>query len=108
MQPTAEDLQQLVLDGASQPNTEQAQQALDMAGAYVQAYVRGQGQNRIGEWRDGVGEVVMSVAARILANPSFIGWRNQAGNFSMHRSEGFTGFTLAEQFVLNRYRKTAM
>lgn len=107
MQPTAEDLQQLVLDGASQPNTEQAQQALDMAGAYVQAYVRGQGQ-RNGEWRDGVGEVVMSVAARILANPSFIGWRNQAGNFSMHRSEGFTGFTLAEQFVLNRYRKTAM
>lgn len=108
MQPTAKDLQQLLLDGASQPDEQQAQQALDMAGAYVQGYTRGRGRDATGKWREGVGEVVLSVSARIATNPSFISWRNQAGNFSQHRGEGFTGFTLAEQFVLNRYRKTSL
>lgn len=108
MQPTALELQKYLEDGASQPDLEQAQQVIDMAGAYVQAYTRGRGRLPDGEWRDGVGEVVMSVAARLAANPNIISWRNQAGNFSQHRGEGFTGFTLAEQFVLNRYRKQSM
>lgn len=108
MQPTAGDLQAFLLDGAAQPDTEQAEQALGMAGAYVLAYTRGRGKDAGGRWREGVGEVVMSVAARIAANPSFVQWRNQAGSFAVHRSEGFTGFSLAELFVLNRYRKTAM
>lgn len=108
MQPTVTGLQTLLLDGASQPDDEQAQQVIDMAGAYVQAYTRGRGRDAMNQWREGVGEVVMSVAARIAANPSFIQWRNQAGSFAVHRSPGFTGFTLAEQFVLNRYRKTSL
>lgn len=86
---------------------EQAQLALDAAIAMVDAYCRGAARSG-GVWRPGVPEVVLGVAARIAANPMGVQWREQAGQFSVHRGEGFKGFTLAEQYVLNRYRKRAM
>lgn len=108
MQPTVEDVLTFVEDGASAPSNEQASQALEVASAMAVAYTRGAGKLPNGMWREGVGEVVLSAAARIVANPSGIQWRNQAGDFSAMRSSGFNGFTLAEQFVLNRYRKTSV
>lgn len=106
MNPVAEDLLGLVEGGPGDPTVEQAQQALDVATAMVQAYCRGNARDAVG-WRAGVGEVVLMVAARILANPSGIQFRDQAGPFSVSRQSGFEGFTLAERFVLNRYRKSS-
>lgn len=107
MQPQPDDLMLFVQDGAVQPTFEQAEQALDLASAMVLGYTRGAGKSASG-WRDGVGEVVLTVAARIIVNPHQVQWRNQAGNFSVMRSDGFKGFTLAEQFVLDRYRKKSI
>ena len=108
MQTTVDDVLTFVEDGATQPSREQAEQALEMASAMALAYTRGAGRTATGLWREGVGEVVLSVTARILVNPHQVQWRNQAGNFSVMRSDGFKGFTLAEQFVLDRYRKKSI
>lgn len=94
--------------GATGPNvTFQAQQALGMATALVEAYTRGRCK-RGDQYRDGVEEVIMSAAARILANPEQISVREQIGPYTYYRGEGFNGFTLVELAVLNRYRKRAL
>lgn len=46
-------------------------------------------------------------AARLAANPGQVSKRDSAGQFTRQRGAGFSGFTLAEQAVLNRYRKRA-
>ena len=48
------------------------------------------------------------VAARILANPEQISVREQVGPYQMYKAAGFSGFTLVELAVLNRYRKRAI
>ncbi|MGO2874818.1 hypothetical protein [Corynebacterium variabile] len=58
--------------------------------------------------RPGVGEVIVTAAARLVANPAQVGWKESSGAYSVSRTGGFDGFTLAEQFVLNRYRKRAL
>ena len=94
--------------GITRPNVEaQAEQALQIAGALVDAYTRGR-HKRLGEYRPGVEDVITTVAARILANPEQIAVREQVGPYSMYRGEGFSGFTLVELAVLNRYRKRAL
>ena len=108
MQPSVDSLLEYVVDGPSQPTQQQAETALAIAEATVNAYCRGAGRHVDGTYRDGVGEIVMSVATRILANPSGVQWRNQAGNFSVSRSAGPAGLTIAEQIVLQRYRKTSI
>lgn len=108
MQPNVDHLLQYVADGPTTPTTSQAETALDIAEAIVNAYTRGTGKRPDGTYRDGVGEIVISVATRLLANPSGVGWRNQAGNFSTGRSAGEAGLTVAEQIVLQRYRKTSV
>ena len=93
--------------GITRPNVEeQAEQALKIAAALVEAYTRGRHQRR-GVLRPGVEDVITTVAARILANPEQIAVREQVGPYSMYRGEGFSGFTLVELAVLTRYRKRA-
>ncbi|AKK02338.1 hypothetical protein [Corynebacterium epidermidicanis] len=93
--------------GATGPNVQaQAQQALSMAEAFVDAYCRGR-HKRGGVLRPGVDAVITAVAARILANPEQIQQREQVGPYSFYRDAGFQGFNLVELAVLNRYRKRA-
>lgn len=95
--------------GATGPNVKkQAEQALAMANGLVEAYTRGRHKSPAGELRPGVSAVVVAVAARILANPEQIQVREQIGPYTMLRGPGFSGFTLAELAVLNRYRKRAI
>lgn len=108
MTPTANDLLDYVKGGAGQPTEQQALTALTLAEAAVSAYVRGRGKTSGGDWKPGLGEVILSAAARIVANPSGIQYRDQAGVFSTSRQSSFEGFTLAELVVLNRYRKSAV
>lgn len=93
--------------GITRPNAvAQADQALRMAEGLVDAYTRGRHKRR-DEYRPGVEDVLVTVAARILANPEQVAVREQVGPYSMYRGEGFSGFTLVELAVLNRYRKRA-
>lgn len=85
----------------------QAATALMMAEGLVGAYCRGR-HERAGHPRPGVEEVIISVAARILANPEQIQVREQVGPYTMLKGPGFNGFTLVELSVLNRYRKRAL
>lgn len=105
---TVSELLQFVEGGPGEPTKEQAQQSLDIAGAVVDGYCRGGARNGAGEWRAGIGAIVLAVAARVLANPSGVQYRDQAGPFSVSRQSSFTGFTLAELAVLGRYRRTAV
>lgn len=108
MNPVAADLLEFVNGGALDDLTEaKAEQALLLAAGAVDAYLRGQAKDSQGNYRQGVGEVVLMVAARIAANPHGIQFRDQAGVFSTSRQSSFQGFTLGELVVLNRYRKRA-
>lgn len=72
--------------------------------AMAKAYTRDRGFDPItGEPFDDVAAVITTATARLLANPGQIG--NTAGPFTV--AGGFTGWSLAETFVLNRYRKRA-
>lgn len=52
---------------------------------------------------DEIASVIVTAAARLVANPQQIA--NDVGGVSMRG--GFSGFNLAERMVLNRYRKLA-
>lgn len=94
--------------GAQGPDVvSQAATALMMAEGLVDAYCRGR-HKRHGLPRPGVEEVIISVAARILANPEQISVREEVGPYNYYRGPGFSGFTLVELSVLNRYRKRAI
>lgn len=92
-----------------QPTTDtdlmaQAAQAITMASAMIDAYCRGAHLKADGiTTRPGVDAVVLMASARMLANPE--GLRYSTGVVSFN--DAFAGFTLAEQMVLNRYRKRA-
>lgn len=103
---TVADLQAFTPDDGA--DEDQAQLALDSAVALVAAYCRDRHVTCNGNTRPGIDTVVLTVAARILANPGQVQMRDQAGSFSRHRGTGFSGFTLAELAVLNRYRKRAL
>lgn len=81
--------------------------AIEAATALVEGYTRGAHVTRNGEARPGVEAVILTVSARIAANPGQVVRRDSAGSFSTHRGQGFNGFTLAELAILNRYRKRA-
>ncbi|AXO25193.1 MULTISPECIES: hypothetical protein [Mycobacterium avium complex (MAC)] len=73
----------------------------------ARAYTRGQGFD--GDQPNAeIGAVITTASARLAANPKQLGNTETAGPFSEAVVGGFNGWTLAEQFVLNRYRKRAM
>lgn len=82
--------------------------SVEAATAVVAAYCRDRHVDRAGFPRAGVKAVVLTIAARIAANPSGISRQDTAGSFSTRRSGGFNGLTLAETTILNRYRRRAI
>lgn len=89
-------------------STEIATTAIATAEALIGGYCRGCHVDKGGEYRDGIRAVVMTVGARIAANPAQVTIRDSAGPFTRARGAGFSGFTLAELAVLNRYRRKAV
>lgn len=69
--------------------------------AMARAYTRGGGFHDDGDPFDGVAAVITTATARLLANPEQI--TVSVGGTRV--GEGFQGWSLAETFVLNRYRK---
>lgn len=93
--------------GDTPVSTEIATTAIATADALIGGYCRGCHVDRAGDYRDGIKAVVVTVGARIAANPAQVTIRDSAGPFTRARGQGFSGFTLAELAVLNRYRKRA-
>ncbi|SBS76247.1 conserved hypothetical protein [uncultured Mycobacterium sp.] len=71
--------------------------------AMVRSYVRGRGFDA-GEPNDELAAVITTASARMVANPEQI--QSKVGSVEIRG--GFQGWTLAETFVLNRYRRTAL
>lgn len=87
----------------------QAELAMNTAISLVEGYTRGKCRiPTTNEFRPGVGEVVLAVSARLVANPEQISHSEQSGAYRVSKGVGFQGFTLAELAVLNRYRKRSM
>ena len=73
----------------------------------AKAYTRGRGFDD-GEPNDELAAVITTAAARLAANGSQGLWRKRVDDVEYDWRSSFTGWTLAEQAVLNRYRKRAM
>ena len=70
--------------------------------AMARAYTRGNGFDGA-DPNDEITAVITTATARLVANPEQI--NTTTGSVAVNG--GFTGWTLAELFVLNRYRKKA-
>ncbi|WP_168703066.1 hypothetical protein [Gordonia paraffinivorans] len=74
--------------------------------AMVRAYTRGGGFVD-DEPNEEVAAVITTATARLVTNPGQLAVDHTAGPISESLRGGFQGWTLAELFVLNRYRKRA-
>lgn len=79
-----------------------AEQHVDIITAMARAYTRGQGFVD-GDPNDEIAAVITTATARLIANPEQI--PTTTGSVTVNG--GFSGWSLAETFVLNRYRKRA-
>jgi hypothetical protein len=73
----------------------------------ARAYTRGHGFDD-GEPNEELAAVITTATARFIGNPTQLSRADTIGPFTTDIRGGFTGWTLAELFVLNRYRKRAM
>lgn len=76
--------------------------------AMARAYTRGHGFDDGGEPNEEVAALITAAAARFRGNPRQVSMAQTTGLFTLDMRTYFTGWTLAELFVLNRYRKRAM
>jgi hypothetical protein len=73
----------------------------------ARAYTRGNGFDN-GEPNEELAAVITTAASRLAANPGGISRTDTAGSdYTRDLRGAFGGWTLAEQFVLNRYRVRA-
>lgn len=80
-----------------------AEEVTPIITAMVRAYTRGRGFPD-GVPADDLAAVITTASARMVANPEQLPTR--VGSVEIRA--GFQGFSLAETFVLNRYRKRAL
>lgn len=101
--PTAQDVADFLGQGDDQTVLALAGEHLPIITAMARAYTRGNGFDDT-EPNDEITAVITTATARLMANPDQLQYR--VGNVSFQSS--FAGWTLAETFVLNRYRKKAL
>lgn len=73
----------------------------------AKAYTRGRGFEG-NEPNEELAAVITTAAARLAANGRQLAVRNKVDDVEREYRSWFTGWTLAELFVLNRYRVRAM
>lgn len=98
--PTAQDVADFIGQGDDNTVIALAGEHLPIITAMASAYTRGNGFTT-GEPNDEISAVITTATARLMANPDQVQYR--AGEVSYQSS--FAGWTLAETFTLNRYRK---
>jgi hypothetical protein len=75
--------------------------------ALAKGYTRGRGFDGVTPNKD-VAAVIVTASARLAANTGQLPVDQATGPFSRRVRDAFQGWTLAETFVLNRYRKRAL
>ena len=98
--PTAQDVAAFLGQGDDETVIALAGEHLPIITAMASAYTRGVGFTE-GEPNEDLSAVITTATARLMGNPDQLQYK--AGNISFQT--GFRGWTLAETFVLNRYRK---
>ncbi|MGB5796789.1 MAG: hypothetical protein WBH51_13500 [Mycolicibacter algericus] len=96
-----------IIDQAASLNQGSLDAAVAVITVMVRAYTRGNGFTA-GEPNDELAAVITTAASRLAANPGGISRTDTAGSdYTRDLRGAFGGWTLAEQFVLNRYRVRA-
>lgn len=100
--PTGQDVADFLGRGDDSSLVDLAAQHVTIVKAMAYAYTRGRGFAE-GEPSEDVAAVIVTATARLVSNPEQL--PSDVGNVSIRG--GFTGWSLAETFVLNRYRRMA-
>ena len=101
---TGQDVADFLGQGTNTQLVALAEEHVVIITAMVKAYTRDQGFDVTSEPNDELAAVITTATARLVANPEQL--RGTVGTVQV--LDGFTGFSLAETFVLGRYRKRAM
>ena len=101
--PTPQDVADFLGQGDDSTVVALAGEHLPIITAMARAYTRGNGFTG-SEPNEEISAVLVAATARLMGNPDQLEYR--VGNVSFQSS--FQGWNLAEQFVLNRYRKRAL
>lgn len=102
--PTPQDVAAFLGRGDDPTVLAAAGEALPIVEAMARAYTRDKGFDDTDGPRADVAAVLVTATARLLGNPEQVDVT--VGDWSVRG--GFVGWSLAETFVLNRYRKMAM
>lgn len=89
-------------------STMMADTAIPIITAMAKAYTRGVGFEDWNEPNDEIAAVIATASARLASNSGQALYRSKVGDVEREYRSAFTGWTLAELAVLNRYRKRAM
>lgn len=100
--PTGQDVADFLGQGDWSPAVSLAQEHVPIVVAMARAYTRGKGFGDNGVEED-IAAVITTASARLTTNPGGLSYA--VG--SQRITGSFNGWTLAETFVLNRYRKRA-
>ena len=103
MMPLPEDVASFLGRGGDETVLSLAGENLAIVTAMARSYTRDRGFDELGEPFDDVAAVLVTATARLMGNPDQLA--KTTGPFSVNG--GFTGWNLAETFVLNRYRVRA-
>lgn len=85
-----------------------AEQSVAVITAMARSYTRDRGFDEDGTPAEAVAAVILTATARLMSNREQLPSDTTAGPFSKRTYAGFNGWSLAETFVLNRYRKRAL
>ncbi|MUL78640.1 hypothetical protein FZI94_21600 [Mycobacterium sp. CBMA226] len=88
-------------------SADQATAVISVVTAMARSYTRGKGFSAAGEPSEDVAAVILSASARLLADTSQIIGQRSMGPFAVQLRAGFDGWSVAESYVLNRYRDRA-
>lgn len=101
--PTAADIAAFLGQSGDPTVAALAGQHLPIVTAMARAYTRGVGFTD-GTPNEEIAAVITTATARLMAHPTQL--EQRVGE--TYTRQGFHGWTLAETFVLNRYRRTAL
>ncbi|MDQ3325497.1 MAG: hypothetical protein M3529_07195 [Actinomycetota bacterium] len=103
-QPDGQQVADFLGQGGDPSTVALATEHVGIVTAMVRGYTRGNGFDPVaGDPADDLAAVIVTATARLLANPEQLAHDVGAVSFR----GGFTGWSLAETFVLNRYRRRA-
>lgn len=87
---------------------DQASTVIDIVTSMANAYTRGGGFSGAGEPNSDIAAVIVTASVRLLAHADQLPRSESMGAFSVdYPRGGFSGWSLAERLVLDRYRQKA-